>query len=133
MILPFELERPLAFLDLETTGLGNTAQVCQLGVIDQDGNTVVSTLVKPTVPIEASAATVTGIDDAAVIGLDSDRITLRRADGADTDIATPGVLGFAGDGFMARPAENSVSRSSDERPNASTLSFSKVPSSVRRR
>jgi pimeloyl-ACP methyl ester carboxylesterase len=45
------------------------------------------------------------VDDAAVIGLDSDRITLRRADGADTDVATPGVLGFAGDGFYLRLGE----------------------------
>jgi hypothetical protein len=45
------------------------------------------------------------VDDAAVIGLDMDKITLRRVEGADMDIATPGVLGFAGDGFYLRLGE----------------------------
>lgn len=35
-------------LDTETTGLGNTDVIVQIGIIDLDGNTLLDTLIKPT-------------------------------------------------------------------------------------
>ena len=46
-------------LDTETTGLGNNAQVIQIGVIDGAGNVLMdNVLVKPTIPIPADATAV---------------------------------------------------------------------------
>jgi len=46
-------------LDTETTGLGNNAEVIQIGVIDSRGNVLMdNVLVKPTIPIPADATAI---------------------------------------------------------------------------
>lgn len=53
-------------LDTETTGLGGDAQICQIAVIDPKGETLLDTLVKPTVPIPPDAQRIHGITDEMV-------------------------------------------------------------------
>lgn len=48
-------------LDTETTGLDDKAEICQIAVIDSQGNVLLDTLVKPTRPIPADARRVHGI------------------------------------------------------------------------
>lgn len=48
-------------LDTETTGLDDKAEICQIAVIDSQGNVLLDTLVKPTSPIPAEASRVHGI------------------------------------------------------------------------
>lgn len=48
-------------LDTETTGLDDQAEIVQLAVIDLDGNTIIDTLVKPTVAISKEASDIHGI------------------------------------------------------------------------
>ena len=55
------LEKRPVYLDTETTGLNNTAQIIDLAVIDTDGTVLLDTLVKPTVMIEKGAGDVHGI------------------------------------------------------------------------
>lgn len=57
--------RPI-FIDTETTGLGRSAQICELALIDTDGTVLVADLLRPTVPIEDGAAQVHGITNQAV-------------------------------------------------------------------
>lgn len=52
------------FLDTETTGLGNTAQALEIGLVNALGETVYHTRLKPTVSIEPGAAAVHGISEA---------------------------------------------------------------------
>ncbi|ECB4441240.1 3'-5' exonuclease [Salmonella enterica subsp. enterica serovar Typhimurium] len=52
------------FLDTETTGLGNTAQALEIGLVNARGETVYHTRLKPTVSIEPGAAAVHGISEA---------------------------------------------------------------------
>lgn len=60
-------KKPL-FLDTETTGLDDRAEICDISVIDHDGVVLFDTLVRPTIPIPAEATAVHGIDDALVFG-----------------------------------------------------------------
>jgi DNA polymerase-3 subunit epsilon len=53
-------------LDTETTGLGNTAEIVQIAILDPSGNTLLDSLVKPTCPIESGAIAIHGINDATV-------------------------------------------------------------------
>jgi len=53
-------------LDTETTGLGPTAEICQIAIIDSAGTVLLDTLVKPINPIEAGAIAVHGITNAMV-------------------------------------------------------------------
>jgi DNA polymerase-3 subunit epsilon len=53
-------------LDTETTGLGPTAEICQIAVIDALGTVLLDTLVKPVNPIEAGAIAVHGITNEMV-------------------------------------------------------------------
>lgn len=53
-------------LDTETTGLGDDAQIVQIGVIDLAGNVLLDALVKPTCPVPPGASSVHGITDKAV-------------------------------------------------------------------
>jgi len=55
------------FLDTETTGLDNTAEICDLAVINHDGIVLLDTLVKPTIPIPRDAYDVHGISNADVV------------------------------------------------------------------
>ncbi|WP_425303891.1 exonuclease domain-containing protein [Salmonella enterica] len=52
------------FLDTETTGLGNTVQALEIGLVNSQGETVYHTRLKPTVSIEPGAAAVHGISEA---------------------------------------------------------------------
>jgi DNA polymerase-3 subunit epsilon len=72
MRLPFELDRPLAFFDLETTGLNpKVDRIVELALIrvDPDGSSTERVRrFHPGVPIPAEAARVHGITDADVAG-----------------------------------------------------------------
>lgn len=57
------LNRDPLFLDTETTGLENHAEICEIAVIDTDGTSLVDTLVRPTGSIPAGAQRVHGIGD----------------------------------------------------------------------
>ena len=53
-------ERPL-YLDTETTGLDNQAEVIEVAILDHTGKPLLDTLVKPTRPIPRAATDVHGI------------------------------------------------------------------------
>lgn len=55
------------FLDTETTGLDEFAEVAEVAVIDSEGNTLVDTLVKPTEPIPPKATEIHGISNQDVV------------------------------------------------------------------
>lgn len=57
-------QNPL-ILDTETTGLED-AELCQIAIIDLDGNPLLDTLVKPTRPIPPGATRIHGITDQMV-------------------------------------------------------------------
>jgi DNA polymerase III epsilon subunit-like protein len=73
-------------LDTETTGLGDQAEICQIAVIDDQGQTLLDTFVKPTRPIPSDATVIHGITDEMVsnamgwkhIGLELALIIARR-------------------------------------------------------
>ena len=48
-------------LDTETTGLDNQAEIVEISIIDQQGQVVLDTLVKPLRPIPADATAINGI------------------------------------------------------------------------
>lgn len=48
-------------LDTETTGLNGNAEICQIAIIDSDGNTLLDTLVRPQRPIPSDATRIHGI------------------------------------------------------------------------
>lgn len=48
-------------LDTETTGLGNSDEVVQIGIIDKNGDIVLDTLVKPTIRVPQQAINIHGI------------------------------------------------------------------------
>lgn len=54
-------------LDTETTGLGNSDEVIQIGIIDKNGETVLDTLVKPTIRVPREAITVHGINNEMLV------------------------------------------------------------------
>jgi DNA polymerase-3 subunit epsilon len=62
--------RPL-FLDTETTGLDQGAEVVDIAVVDLDGRVVLNELVRPCKPIPVAASAVHGIRDADVAGAPS--------------------------------------------------------------
>lgn len=49
------------FLDTETTGLDDDAQVVEIAIVDDTGAVLFESLVKPTVPVEPEAAAIHGI------------------------------------------------------------------------
>jgi len=51
---------PDVFLDTETTGLGNAAQVVEIAIVSAGGEVVLDTFVRPTVPVEDGAYAVHG-------------------------------------------------------------------------
>jgi DNA polymerase III subunit epsilon len=53
-------------LDTETTGLGSDAEICQIAIIDAQGNVLLDTLVKPVQPIPAEATAIHGITNDVV-------------------------------------------------------------------
>jgi DNA polymerase III epsilon subunit-like protein len=54
------------FLGIETTGLGVTDRIVEFGVVDDDGETVFSSLINPGIPIPAEATAIHGIMDQTV-------------------------------------------------------------------
>lgn len=54
-------------LDTETTGLRH-AEICQIAIVNSDGDKLLYTSVKPTKPIPADATAVHGITDDMVVG-----------------------------------------------------------------
>ena len=58
--------RPI-FLDTETTGLHNTAEIVEISVVDFDGSVVLDTLVKPAHSIPWEVIRVHGITDEMVV------------------------------------------------------------------
>jgi len=56
------------FLDTETTGLGPTAEIIDLAVVDLHGNVLIDTLIAPVSPIPPETTRVHGLVDADVVG-----------------------------------------------------------------
>ena len=54
-------------LDTETTGLGEDAEIVQIGIVDAAGDTLMNQLVKPSHPIPLGATRIHGISDADVV------------------------------------------------------------------
>lgn len=54
------------FLDTETTGLEERDEICEIAVINVQGNVLINSLVKPTVPIGGNASQIHGITNAMV-------------------------------------------------------------------
>ncbi len=57
----FERDSPFYILDTETTGVTADDEVIQIGIVNQLGETVLNTLLNPTVPISSGAQAVHGI------------------------------------------------------------------------
>ena len=51
----------LVFLDTETTGLGDDAQVIEIAIVDVSGTAIFESYCRPTVPVEPGAQAVHGI------------------------------------------------------------------------
>src|SRR5690554_2132118 len=60
------LNSPFCIFDTETTGLDNEAQIIEIAVIDENGNTLLETLVKPAVTISPESTKVHGITESDV-------------------------------------------------------------------
>lgn len=58
-------QKPL-YLDTETTGLDDRAEIIEIAILDHDGTPLFESLVKPRYPIPADAARIHGISNAAV-------------------------------------------------------------------
>ena len=58
--------RPV-YLDTETTGLGDSAEIVDICLLDHDGTVLIDTLVKPARQIPADATAIHGITNAMVI------------------------------------------------------------------
>lgn len=57
------LAHPFYVLDTETTGLGKTDEIVQIGVVDKGGAVLLNQLIKPTIPIPYAASSIHGIFD----------------------------------------------------------------------
>lgn len=62
------LESGFVVLDTETTGLEDDAQIVSIAIIDSDGNTLLDTLVRPTIRIPDDAVAIHGITNEMVAG-----------------------------------------------------------------
>jgi len=54
------------YLDTETTGLDGEAEICEISILDSQGEPILDTLVKPTQPIPWEAERIHGISDEMV-------------------------------------------------------------------
>ncbi|HHJ4165905.1 TPA: exonuclease domain-containing protein, partial [Raoultella ornithinolytica] len=55
------LEEGFLFIDTETTGLGEDAEIVEICIIDSHGSIMLNTLIKPTKPIPDEAIAIHGI------------------------------------------------------------------------
>lgn len=62
----FWLDLHPLFLDTETTGLGVTAEVVDIAILDEDGNVILDTMIHPTRPIPPDAEAVHHISNEMV-------------------------------------------------------------------
>ena len=62
------LERQPVYLDTETTGLGNDAEVVEIAIVDADGRSLVNTLIRPQGEVPADATRVHGLTTAILQG-----------------------------------------------------------------
>lgn len=60
------LNDPFVILDLETTGLNDNAEICQIGLLSSNGDVLMNTLVKTVEPIPTSSSNIHGITDTMV-------------------------------------------------------------------
>lgn len=60
------LEEGYLFIDTETTGLGNDAEIVEICIIDSHGFIMLNTLIKPTKPIPDEAIAIHGITNEMV-------------------------------------------------------------------
>lgn len=65
------LARNFYVLDTETTGLGKSDEIVQIGIVDAAGNTVIDQLIKPSIPIPPGVSRIHGITDAHVVNAPS--------------------------------------------------------------
>jgi DNA polymerase-3 subunit epsilon len=56
-------DHDVVFLDTETTGLDERAEVIEIAIVDRDGDTLVNSLVRPIRPIPGPASAIHGILD----------------------------------------------------------------------
>lgn len=56
------------YIDTETTGIDDVAQIIDIAVVDSDGTILINTLIKPTAPIPAGATAIHHITDKMVYG-----------------------------------------------------------------
>lgn len=57
------LEASCLFLDTETTGLGRSAEICEIALLETNGQILIQTLVRPTQPIPYEVTIIHGISD----------------------------------------------------------------------
>jgi Peduoviridae DNA polymerase exonuclease subunit len=70
------------FLDTETTGLDDAAEICDIAVVDYDGVVLFDTLINPSSPIPDTASDIHGITNAMVAGAPRFEQVLDRLDKA---------------------------------------------------
>ena len=61
------LEKKPLFLDIETTGFDINTEVINLALIDSDGQALINTLIRPTIPIPEEAAVIHGIHNDDIV------------------------------------------------------------------
>lgn len=66
MLKPIILDENTLILDTETTGLGSTAEICEISIIDGLGNVVFDSLIKPINPIPEDVIKIHGITNEMV-------------------------------------------------------------------
>ncbi len=58
------IDQQCVVMDTESTGLGSNDEVCEIAIVDIDGNPLLDTLIRPNKPIPKEATAIHGITDA---------------------------------------------------------------------